>query len=275
VSHLNHSLYREVSDVCAPARILRYLTSIGIFKQTGPDTFANNTISKALVSNEPLRAYVQLVNSEAFSASDRLPRNLLHPETGPSYDVTKTAWQDTIQTTKSRWDWIEERVEQDKLLDSGGHYPGIPSLVIEPQPKGEDGLVARPELAIMGLAMIGGGRVFGSAHVHGKSRFLRRKSGGQGANNSIDFPWASLGNSLVVDVGGGVGGFSLQLSRTYPDLRFEVQDRGPVIKQGIEHVWPKENPDALKDGRIKFTEHSFFDKNPTEGADIYILRLVL
>ncbi|KIW05311.1 uncharacterized protein PV09_03836 [Verruconis gallopava] len=238
------------------SRILRYLTSIGIFKQTGPETFANNSVSAALVSNGPLRAYVQLVNSEAFSASDRLPRNLLHPVTGPSYDVTKTAWQDAIQTTKSRWDWIEERVEQEKLLDSGGHYPGIPSVVIEPPPKGEDGLVARPELAIMGLAMIGGGRVFGSAHVH-------------------DFPWASLGNSLIVDVGGGVGGFPLQLSMVYPDLRFEVQDRGPVIKQGLEHVWPKENPQALKDGRVKFTEHSFFEKNPTTGADIYILRLVL
>lgn len=92
---------------------------------------------------------------------------------------------------------------------------------------------------------------------------------------TIDFPWASLGNSLIVDVGGGVGGFPLQLSRTYPELRFEVQDRAPVIKQGLEHIWPKENADALKDGRIKFTEHSFFEKNPTEGADIYILRLVL
>lgn len=130
---------------------------------------------------------MQLVNSEAFSASDRLPRNLLHPESGPSYDVTKTAWQDAVQTTKSRWDWIEERVEQDKLLDSGGHYPGIPSVVIEPQQKEEDGLVARPELAIMGLAMIGGGRVFGAAHVHGESRFLHRKSGKR-ADNSHRLP---------------------------------------------------------------------------------------
>lgn len=111
---------------------------------------------------------MQLVNSEAFSASDRLPRNLLDPITGPSYDVTKTAWQDAIGTTKSRWDWIEERIEQDKLLDSGGHYPGIPSLALEPQPIGDDGLVSRPELAIMGLAMVGGGRVFGAAHVYGK-----------------------------------------------------------------------------------------------------------
>jgi hypothetical protein len=110
---------------------------------------------------------VQLVNSEAFTASDRLPKTLLDPEIGPSYELQKTAWQDAVGTTKTRWQWIEERVEQDQILSSGGHYPGIPSLVIEPQPIGEDGLVARPELAIMGLAMVGGGRVLGSAHIHG------------------------------------------------------------------------------------------------------------
>jgi hypothetical protein len=91
----------------------------------------------------------------------------------------------------------------------------------------------------------------------------------------LDYPWASLGNSLIVDVGGGVGGFPLQLSKVYPDLRFVVQDRAPVVKQGLEQVWAKENPDALKDGRVKFVAHSFFDKNPTEGADIYFLRYVL
>jgi hypothetical protein len=109
-----------------------------------------------------------LVNTEGFTASDRLPKTLLDPVTGPSYDVGKTAWQDAIQTTKSRWEWIEERVEQDKLQETQGHYPGIPSLALQPEPKGEDGLVARPELAIMGLAMVGGGRVFGTAHVYGK-----------------------------------------------------------------------------------------------------------
>lgn len=149
------------------ARILRYLCSIGIFRQTGVEKFANNTISAALVSNEPLRAYVQLVNSEGFTASDRLPKTLLDPETGPSYDVAKTAWQDAVGTTKTRWEWVEERVPEDKLIETGGHYPGIPSLVLEPQTPGEDGLVSRPELEIMGLSMVGGGRVFGAAHVYG------------------------------------------------------------------------------------------------------------
>jgi hypothetical protein len=238
------------------SRILRYLCSIGIFKQTGHNTFANNGISAALVSNEHLRAYVQLVNSEGFTASDRLPHTLLDPDTGPSYDVAKTAWQNAICTKKTRWEWIEERVAPEKLLESGGHYPGIPSLVLGLPPREDDGLVARPELEIMGLSMVGGGRVFGTAHVY-------------------DFPWASLGDALVVDVGGGVGGFPLQLSKIYPKLRFIVQDRGPVVKQGLEKVWPRENLEALHQGRVQFVEHSFFDTNPTEGADIYFLRYIL
>ncbi|KAJ5698549.1 hypothetical protein N7462_000554 [Penicillium macrosclerotiorum] len=238
------------------SRVLRYLCSMGIFRQTGDDAFANNRISASLIANEPLRAYVQLVGSEAFTAADRLPQTLLDPVTGPSYDVAKTAWQDAIGTDKPRWEWIEERVEQDQLRKSGGHYPGIPSLVLEPQPIGEDGLVARPELEIMGLAMIGGGRVFGAAQVY-------------------DYPWTSLGNALVVDVGGGVGGFPLQLSKVYPDLRFVVQDRAPVVKQGLEHIWPKENPAALHAGRVQFMAHSFFNKNPVEAADVYYLRYVL
>ncbi|KAF2205777.1 S-adenosyl-L-methionine-dependent methyltransferase [Delitschia confertaspora ATCC 74209] len=229
------------------SRILRYLCTIGIFKETGRDVFSNNSISAALVSNEPLRAYVLLVNSEGFTASS---------ETGPSYDVQKTAWQDAIGTNKTRWEWLEERVKPEKLQDSGGHYPGLPSLALETPPTGEDGLVARPELEIMGLSMVGGGRVFGTAHVY-------------------DYPWASLGDALIVDVGGGVGGFSLQLSKVYPTLTFIVQDRAPVVKQGQEKVWPKENPEALQAGRVEFVPHSFFDKNPTVGADIYYLRYVL
>lgn len=162
------SVLIPLSNRINAARVLRYLCTIGIFRQTSHDVFANNSISAALIHNEPLRAYTQLVNGEAFTASDHLPKTLLDPETGPSYDVAKTAWQGAIQTSKTRWEWLEERVEQDKLQETGGHYPGAPSLALGPEPKGEDGLVARPELEIMGLSMIGGGRVFGAAHVHGK-----------------------------------------------------------------------------------------------------------
>jgi hypothetical protein len=43
------------------ARVMRCLCSIHIFKETGPDRFANNDISAALVNNEPLRAYIVML----------------------------------------------------------------------------------------------------------------------------------------------------------------------------------------------------------------------
>jgi len=71
------------------------------------------------------------------------------------------------------------------------------------------------------------------------------------------------------------GGFDLQLSRLYPNLRFIVQDRGAVLKQAQEEVWPKENPEALNSGRVSFMQHDFFQDNPVKGADIYWLRYIL
>lgn len=71
------------------------------------------------------------------------------------------------------------------------------------------------------------------------------------------------------------GAFALQMSRHYPRLNFVIQDRGPVLKQGQGEVWPKENPGALKDGRVRFMEHDFFEQNPVEGADVYWLRYIM
>lgn len=39
-------------------------------------------------------------------------------------------------------------------------------------------------------------------------------------------------NSLVVDVGGGVGGTCLPLAKAYPHLNFVIQDRQAVIEKG-------------------------------------------
>ncbi|XXH01906.1 hypothetical protein Hte_008268 [Hypoxylon texense] len=42
------------------SRVLRCLTSQHVFRETSTDTFANNAVSKVLVGNEDLRAYVML-----------------------------------------------------------------------------------------------------------------------------------------------------------------------------------------------------------------------
>jgi hypothetical protein len=71
------------------------------------------------------------------------------------------------------------------------------------------------------------------------------------------------------------GGFDIQLSKLYPELKFVVQDRGPVLKQAENSIWPKENPAALVAGRVKFMEHDFFQKNPVQGAEVYWMRYIL
>ena len=61
----------------------------------------------------------------------------------------------------------------------------------------------------------------------------------------------------------------------YPKLKFIVQDRGPVLQQAKEIVWPKENPSALAEGRVTFVEHDFFQPNPVRDAEVYWLRYIL
>ncbi|KAI1372049.1 S-adenosyl-L-methionine-dependent methyltransferase [Hypoxylon crocopeplum] len=247
------------------SRIMRCLCSIHVFSEKSEDVFTNNAISASLVGNEPLRAYILLFGLDIYSSSDYLPRYLTNATKGPSYALEVTPWQDAVGTSKSRWDWLEEKVRVCDLLSGrnasqGGlsGYPGVFGAELQKACNDADGeaLVKRPEHSIFGLAMVGGGRVFGQAQLY-------------------DFPWASLGSATVVDVGGGVGGFCLQLSRLYPDLKFILQDRGPALKQAQTEVWPRENPSAQKEGRVQFVEHDFFNQNPTKHADVYWLRYIL
>lgn len=108
--------------------------------------------------------------------------------------MTETAFQLAVGTTKERWKWLEEK-QTDELLQNNRsrQYPGPfgpeVAAALTSTADNKEGEVNRPELDNFGLAMLGGGRVFGAAHL-------------------FDYPWESLGNSQVVDVGGGVGSLS-------------------------------------------------------------------
>lgn len=185
---------------------MRCLCSIHVFSEPAPDAFANNRISAALVNNEPLRAYIlllyvscvsltlplKLTSSSGFdlySASDHLPRYLSDPVVGPSYSVQETPFQTAVNTKKPRWEWLEEKVPAKAIReDNSNGYPGPfgDELKQSLEGKADNELISRPEHKVFGLAMLGGGRVFGQAHLY-------------------DYPWAELGKATVVDVGGGVG----------------------------------------------------------------------
>jgi hypothetical protein len=72
--------------------------------------------------------------------------------------------------------------------------------------------VSRQEFEVFGLAMLGGGRVSGTAHL-------------------FDYPWARLGRARVVDVGGGVGTSSTIVKRDHlvkMNVNFETGGCTPI-----------------------------------------------
>ncbi|KAL8784354.1 MAG: hypothetical protein Q9213_004006 [Squamulea squamosa] len=237
------------------SRIIRTLCATHIFMEIQDNRFANNRISEALVHNDGLRAYVQLFNLHIYRASEYLPKYLLGTK-GASFDVCDTALQDALGIDVPLWEWMAKKVPVDQIQGNGPGYPSVPDISNCNLAPDEDGLVFRPELNNFALAMAGGGKASGAAHA-------------------FDYPWGDLANGLVVDVGGGVGGFVLQLLPVYPQLKFVVQDRLENVKQGETEIFPCEAPDAIPSGRVTFMAHDFFHENPVKSADVYWLRGIL
>ncbi|MCJ1247158.1 hypothetical protein MMC30_004370 [Trapelia coarctata] len=93
---------------------------------------------------------------------------------------------------------------------------------------------------------------------------------GRSAQQVVDgYPWDSLGEVTVVDVGGGNGHVSVALAHAYPNLKLIVQDL-PGALVGAEEQVPKEVAD-----RVSFQAHDMFEMQPVADARIYYLRHVL
>lgn len=81
------------------------------------------------------------------------------------------------------------------------------------------------------------------------------------------YPWISLEDGLVVDVGGSHGHVGFQLVQRFPQLRVIVQDLESVVASASV-------PPELSE-RVSFMPHDFFTPQPVAGADVYFLRLIL
>lgn len=80
--------------------------------------------------------------------------------------------------------------------------------------------------------------------------------------------WASYGEAVVVDVGGGKGPAAIALAQAFPKLNIIVQDLGHVCAQGREQL-----PEDVK-GRVSFEEHDFFTPQPMRDIDVFYIRAV-
>ncbi|KAI2638839.1 putative O-methyltransferase [Hypomontagnella submonticulosa] len=235
-------------------RILRLLTTQHVFREVAPGRFANNRISQALVNDEKLRAQVKC-SSMGYAASSALPEALNDPIRGPSHEPKDAAWTLAVGTELPFFDWMNQKVPRSRAAVEKASPGAARGLYKEVEATPGEELVPKEDARIYNLYLAGNSKSLGSAHLY-------------------DFPWKELGSGLVVDVGGGVGSFDLQLARLYPELRFVVQDQAVMTEQGIS-MWQREFPEALESGRMQFVTHDFFKPNPVKGVDVYWMRHVL
>ncbi|KAH8697070.1 S-adenosyl-L-methionine-dependent methyltransferase [Talaromyces proteolyticus] len=89
------------------------------------------------------------------------------------------------------------------------------------------------------------------------------------------YPWAEEpDHTLVVDVGGGVGGATLPIVSKFQNLTLLVQDL-PENKEKFWAFLKKDYPRVLESNRASFQAQNFFEVNTTKNAPIYFLRHVL
>ncbi|KAL8751471.1 MAG: hypothetical protein Q9184_006059 [Pyrenodesmia sp. 2 TL-2023] len=98
--------------------------------------------------------------------------------------------------------------------------------------------------------------------------FLQTFPGLQNSYVLKGFDWASLGNGLVVDVGGSHGLVSQDIAREFPSLRFVVQDLPNVIEDAKTKV------SAELADRVTFMAHDMFTEQPVKDADVYYFRWI-
>ncbi|KAI0439709.1 O-methyltransferase-domain-containing protein [Xylaria telfairii] len=90
--------------------------------------------------------------------------------------------------------------------------------------------------------------------------------------NSYD--WSSIGNGLIVDMGGSTGHVSIAIGARFPKPQFIVQDLPDVVSIAEKEFSEQQLPQPLA-SRIRFQAHTFFESQPVQGASVYLLRHIL
>ncbi|KAG1742550.1 O-methyltransferase-domain-containing protein [Suillus lakei] len=80
--------------------------------------------------------------------------------------------------------------------------------------------------------------------------------------------------STVVDVGGGIGAFSLPLAKMHKNLKITIHDLPEALVQA-RGIWARECPEALAEKRVEFEDLNFFEQVPVKGKDVYYLRNII
>ncbi|KAI0063823.1 S-adenosyl-L-methionine-dependent methyltransferase [Artomyces pyxidatus] len=230
---------REVEiDADKLARILRYLATRHVFREVSPNVFANNRVSSVLVKARPLGQLKanRMTKYDGASAAAMVEH------------ITDDAFKSsTFITTYLRSP--REDSEAPFNLAMGTKAP-----LCEWFEEGENAW--RGRRFTVGMA---------GAFDHLPPALFTE-----------GFDWKNLPDGSVgVDVGGGVGSVTLLLAKTFPNLKFVVEDLEEVITLRARQFWENQAPKAIADGSVLLKVQNFFEPQTVKHAAVYFMRSVM
>ncbi|RPD57857.1 S-adenosyl-L-methionine-dependent methyltransferase [Lentinus tigrinus ALCF2SS1-7] len=98
------------------------------------------------------------------------------------------------------------------------------------------------------------------------------------------FDWENLPEgSVLIDVGGGIGGTSIIVAEAHPHLRVVVEDREPVVSTAVS-AWGPQYAQLFGSGRMSYRTRDFFqswdpltlpDGRTVDAPSVFMVRLIL
>ncbi|KAJ7512273.1 S-adenosyl-L-methionine-dependent methyltransferase [Mycena galericulata] len=260
---------KHVKDIARPtnidpaklARVLRLLATNHVFTEVSPDVFANNRLSSMLDTGK----YVaQIIARHVFC---RLLNFIESPSHRHSPDKK---YEGTIA-----FGALLEHFSEDAFKSS----TSLPDVIVDPH----DGVSNEPNKTAFNQAFKTDLPFFEWLDQPEQTRRMARFGIAMDGRAQMVDPglilrglnWKTYPEgSLIVDVGGGIGSRSVPLAKNHPQLRFVIQDRAPVVREGIKY-WTEVLPDYYKTGRVLLEAHDFFSPQPARKVSVFLLRMIL
>ncbi|GAP92082.1 putative sterigmatocystin 8-O-methyltransferase [Rosellinia necatrix] len=157
-------------------------------------------------------------------------------------------------------------------FESNDTWPAIPKVAeaIEKWPSSE-------EANQTGFALVNDGKSVFDVLSTDPARAMRFAGGMKSLDHvpgcadaavATAYDWSSLGNVLIVNVGGSRGQVAIDLASKFENVKLLVQDSAMVIEGAGSGV-----PSELKE-RVQFMKHELFEQQ-TVRADVYFFRMVI
>ncbi|KAL0057206.1 hypothetical protein AAF712_016159 [Marasmius tenuissimus] len=237
------------------ARFLRYLATLHIYRELSPGVFANNRVSAVMDTGKDVK--------ELFDSTDEVCKAAMlswETITDPAYPAI-TPLNKTFPTSNRRASENHELHEQNHEEEDAGPPDAVTIFDLLQRPE-EAARHRRFAVAMEGMSGVQPLECLSRGKSYSFYNSFRPR-----ITAITAYEWESLPEkAVVVDVGGGVGTISLELTKRYPKLNFVVQDLSGFVEKGSE---------LASYNRLAAAAHNFFKPQPRKDASIYLLRHVV